>query len=566
MTFTPADTTDYTTATTTVHASIKATPTLTWSNPADITYGTALSGTQLNATGCGGHLGLQPGSGTVLNAGNGQALSVTFTPTDTTDYTTATTTVSIAVNRAVPTITWAAPEAIIYGAALSATQLNATGSVSGTMAYCPLSGTVLGAGASQALQVTLAPTTDTTTYTSATDIVYINVNQAGTSTAATSTMVMASAEATPLGQAVTLTAMVSATGPQQGTPTDTVTFEDGGSILGTSMLSGGWATLTTSVMQLGNHLITASYGGDTTFGGSTSAALAVMVNLPDGQPVISNSEFVPPGQAELVESPSTDEGQVEVTLIHGAGKLDRRPGSAWQSFLCPRCRRNVLVSTPVQVSTQASGMIVISTFDIRSASVLGRDTAIIVFSYQGQARNARVLRSLYLVLATSHSSPRFPALFQGIDMMAHTIEVVLDKTSSPTLASLNGTIFTISIPAPVLPVVVAQASGSPPAVDEPSVDSVFPELTLTFSAPAIHAALLEPSVLERERGRGRGRGSKPGWDRGWQLVGRYTTDNTRRTRCNQQPAPGIGKPTRRMVAANERPGPGGRCAFSDSSD
>ena len=67
-------------------------------------------------------------------------------------------------------------------------------------------------------------------------------------------------------------------------------------------------------------------------------------------------------------------------------------------------------------------------------------------------------------------------------MMAHTIEVVLDKTSSPTLASLNGTIFTISIPAPVLPVVVAQASGSPPAVVDPA-SLGFPELTLTFSAP-----------------------------------------------------------------------------------
>ena len=218
--------------------------------------------------GVGDH-GLQSGIWDSADAGVSQALQVTFTPTDTTDYTTATTTVSIAVNRAVPTMTWATPTAIIYGVALSATQLNATGSVSGTMAYCPVSGTVLSAGASQALQVTFTPT-DTTTYTSATDIVYINVNQAGTSTAATSTMVMASAEATPLGQAVTLTAMVSATGPQQGTPTDTVTFEDGGSILGTSMLSGGWATLTTSVMQLGNHLITASYGGDTTFGGSTA--------------------------------------------------------------------------------------------------------------------------------------------------------------------------------------------------------------------------------------------------------------------------------------------------------
>ena len=29
---------------------LKATPVITWANPADITYGTALSATQLNAT------------------------------------------------------------------------------------------------------------------------------------------------------------------------------------------------------------------------------------------------------------------------------------------------------------------------------------------------------------------------------------------------------------------------------------------------------------------------------------------------------------------------------------
>ena len=43
----------------------------------------------------------------MLGAGASQALQVTFTPTDTTDYTTATATVSITVNQAEPTITWA---------------------------------------------------------------------------------------------------------------------------------------------------------------------------------------------------------------------------------------------------------------------------------------------------------------------------------------------------------------------------------------------------------------------------------------------------------------------------
>ena len=154
----------------------KTTPTITWAAPAAITYGTALSTTELNATGSvAGHGGLQSGVWDSARAGASQALQVTFTPADTTDYTTATATVSITVNRVTPTITWATPAAITYGTALSATQLNATGSVAGTMAYNPVAGTVLSAGVSQALQVTLTPT-DTTDYTTASDTVYITVN------------------------------------------------------------------------------------------------------------------------------------------------------------------------------------------------------------------------------------------------------------------------------------------------------------------------------------------------------------------------------------------------------
>ena len=92
VTFTPTDTTDYTTATKSVTINVdQATPTITWANPADITYGTALSTTQLDATASvPGTFAYTPASGTVLHAGNGQTLSVTFTPTDTADYTTAT--------------------------------------------------------------------------------------------------------------------------------------------------------------------------------------------------------------------------------------------------------------------------------------------------------------------------------------------------------------------------------------------------------------------------------------------------------------------------------------------
>jgi RHS repeat-associated protein len=176
-TFTPTDTTDYTTATATVTLSVaQATPTITWPIPAAITYGTALSSTQLDATAnVPGSFVYNPASGTVLGAGS-QTLSTTFTPTDTTDYTTATASVTLNVTKATPTITWPPPAAITYGTGLSSTQLDATANVPGSFVYNPASGTVLGVG-SQTLSTTFTPT-DTTDYTTATTSVTLSVTKA----------------------------------------------------------------------------------------------------------------------------------------------------------------------------------------------------------------------------------------------------------------------------------------------------------------------------------------------------------------------------------------------------
>src|SRR2546427_2119820 len=157
--FTPADAANYTTATQSVAIAVtKATSVITWSTPADVSYGTTLSATQLNATAnVPGTFVYTPAAGTVLHAGTAHTLSVTFTPTDATNYTTATQTVAITVTKATPTISWAAPADLVYGTALSATQLNATTSVAGTFLYTPAAGTVLTAGAAPALPVTFTP-------------------------------------------------------------------------------------------------------------------------------------------------------------------------------------------------------------------------------------------------------------------------------------------------------------------------------------------------------------------------------------------------------------------------
>ena len=65
----------------------KITPIITWKNPASISFGTALGSAQLNAkANVPGTFVYTPPAGTVLPVGNGQTLSVDFTPKDTTKY------------------------------------------------------------------------------------------------------------------------------------------------------------------------------------------------------------------------------------------------------------------------------------------------------------------------------------------------------------------------------------------------------------------------------------------------------------------------------------------------
>src|SRR6202011_2192595 len=111
----------------------------------------------LNATTTvAGSLVYSPAVGSVPAAGT-DTLSVTFTPTDTSSYTTATATVQIVVGKATPVITWANPAGIPYGTALSGTELNASTTVAGSLVYTPAVGAILTAG-TNSLSVTFTPT------------------------------------------------------------------------------------------------------------------------------------------------------------------------------------------------------------------------------------------------------------------------------------------------------------------------------------------------------------------------------------------------------------------------
>ena len=162
--FTPTDTENYSWAQAEVSLNVlKVTPAITWTKPVPITYGSRLNATQLNAmASVPGTFAYAPAIGTTLTAGK-HMLSVTLTPTDTANYTTAQAEVPLSVTKAKPTLTWPSPRAIPHGTALGAAQLNATASARGTFVYSPAAGTMLSVGA-QTLSLTFIPF-DTENYT-----------------------------------------------------------------------------------------------------------------------------------------------------------------------------------------------------------------------------------------------------------------------------------------------------------------------------------------------------------------------------------------------------------------
>src|ERR1017187_8666485 len=99
-------------------------------------------------------------------------------------------------------------------------------------------------------------------------------------------------------QSLTLTATV--TPPAPAGPTGQVQFKDGPTVIGTSPLSGGTATLTISNLTAGTHPLTAVYLGDSSFNTSTSNTVSEMVN--------------PPGTTTLTSSPNPSTAGQAVTL------------------------------------------------------------------------------------------------------------------------------------------------------------------------------------------------------------------------------------------------------------
>ena len=142
----------------TLEVSGAAAPTLSWTNPADIVYGAPLGSAQLNATATynstpvAGAFVYSQASGTILAAGAGQTISVTFTPSDGSSFLTVTTNVVINVSKASLLIT-ANNTNEIYGAGLPVFTASYSGFTNGDTANSLTTPVALATSASSASPV-----------------------------------------------------------------------------------------------------------------------------------------------------------------------------------------------------------------------------------------------------------------------------------------------------------------------------------------------------------------------------------------------------------------------------
>jgi len=119
------------------------------------------------------------------------------------------------------------------------------------------------------------------------------------------------------GQTVTLTATVS-----PSAATGTVTFLDGSATLGTATLNTGTATFTITTLTTGTHTLTASYGGDSSNGPSTSNAVTETVGTATRTALSVSPNPSASGQTvtlTAVVTPSTATGKV--TFLDGSTTL-----------------------------------------------------------------------------------------------------------------------------------------------------------------------------------------------------------------------------------------------------
>jgi FG-GAP-like repeat len=232
-----------------------------------------------------------PPAGTTTEPVGTDTLSVSFVPTNTAGYTSATGTTQLTVIKATPVITWPTPTPINVNVPLSGTQLDATAAtpeganLPGTFVYSPAAGVSFSTPGIYPLNVTFTPT-NTTDYTTATATVNLTVGR----DVAVSSGVIAYTDCCFFSQPTPYTITVAGDATFFGfpiPPTGSVSVIYNGTLLATGSLSvqsGSTSTATVLLPSIqfvpGNNNVTIQYSGDSFFYGVTNTPATIVLRDP----------------------------------------------------------------------------------------------------------------------------------------------------------------------------------------------------------------------------------------------------------------------------------------------
>ncbi|BDX36764.1 hypothetical protein CYCD_01190 [Tenuifilaceae bacterium CYCD] len=330
--FTPTDIVNYEIVSKTVQINVnKAVPIITWNNPEDIVYGTALSEAQLNATAdVPGTFSYNTNAGTILNVGVNQELEVIFTPNDILNYSSASAIVLINVIKAIPVISWDNPADIVYGTTLSSVQLNATSNVVGEYIYTPPFGTKLGVGDNQSLRVDFNPT-DTANYETTSKTVSINVVSSFLTVSLSTVIVDAAANSSSsvdIAANVTWSAISDQSwltvSPASGTGNATLTFTVAANVTTTPRS----AIATISAAGANAQTVIVTQEAPSLLVSTNTVTIAKEANSTATVDVTSNTSWsVSSSHAWLTVSPSSGNGNATLTFTAEANTLASARGA-----------------------------------------------------------------------------------------------------------------------------------------------------------------------------------------------------------------------------------------------
>ncbi len=293
-----------------------ARPPFQWSTPAAITYGATLGAAQLNATSSvPGNYTYNPPLGTRLNAGAGQSLSVTFTPTNASRYVAITTNVSLDVLKAPLTVT-ALGTNKVFGAPLPAFSASYSGFIAGESTASLSALATMSTPATASSPVATYPIMPGGVVASNYSVLYAN-GTLTVSKAGTTTRLVSSKNPSRPGDSVTFTGSLSAVAPGAGVPTGVVQFKIDRANAGAPVaLAAGVAQLATSALAAGVHTVTAEYAGDGNFSGSTNSLAPLQsVNTPPVAAVDSLERGLTNGTKALVSTLLANDSDADADAI-----------------------------------------------------------------------------------------------------------------------------------------------------------------------------------------------------------------------------------------------------------